>query len=255
MATVQPVIRALNALSALAPEQRGLSLQELANSLEIPVGSAHRLLAVLHEQDFVSRSPTTRRYFLGPQARRLGMAVSVGFGRVIQPPEAVSRAAQDSGETAFLTELVGQHAICVALAEGRHPLRLRVAVGQPLPLHSAAAGRVLLAHVDRSVAAKLLGKDPLPAFTNQTTVTVAETLNHLDAVRERGYDVCDNELDLNVWAVAVPVWRSTGQVCASITIAAPAWRAATAASRNTLRKIAQAASATMSAEFGYDVMG
>jgi IclR family acetate operon transcriptional repressor len=245
------VIRALRILSTLAPEARGLSLQELADSLDIPVGSMHRILAVLDQEDFVTRSPSNRRYFLGPQARKLA-AASTGMGHLAQPPSAIAEAAAESGETVFLTELIGSQAVCVALAEARHPLRLTVRIGQTLPLHAAAAARILLAYLDDSDVRRLLGKVPLEEFTPDTPTTLAAVQEHLTMARDRGYDICRNELDNNVWAVATPVRQSTGAVRASVTLAAPADRASTSSARTKLRKIVHAAADEMSADLGYD---
>ncbi|MDI5940240.1 helix-turn-helix domain-containing protein, partial [Micromonospora sp. DH15] len=63
---MQPVVRALQVLQALSGRPDGMTLQELHLALDIPLGSMHRILAVLREQRFVSRSPIDLRYFLGP---------------------------------------------------------------------------------------------------------------------------------------------------------------------------------------------
>lgn len=248
---MQLVVRALRVLQALAPESKGLSLQRLHEEVDIPLGSLHRLLVTLSEHDFVARSPVNRRYFLGPAARQLGQPRNQQGALLADPHPAVTDAARASGETVFLTELVGGRAVCVALVEGTHPLRLFVRVGQELPLHAAAASRALLAHYDGDVAARLLAAHPLTAFTRDTPITVEEVREHLAMVHDRGYDVCDDELDRGVWAVSAPVLSSTAEPVASVTLAAAGTRMRDPLARANATRTILFAARRMSKELGY----
>ncbi|MHB1612887.1 MAG: IclR family transcriptional regulator [Actinomycetes bacterium] len=248
---MQPVIRALRVLQILAPSYRGLSLQELHEALDIPVGSVHRLLATLADQGFVTRSPANRRYFLGPAARQLAEQNTSTDSLLVSPHPAVLEVAHQTGETVFLTELFGDRAVCVALVEGRHPLRLFVRIGQEMPLHAAASARCLLAYAQESLTRLLLTAHPLAEFTPETPTGVEEVLGHLALVRGRGYDVCDDELDRGVWAVAAPVFVSTGHVCASITMAGAGERMRDRKTRVEATEAVVAAAGRMSEELGY----
>ncbi|EQD39070.1 transcriptional regulator, IclR family, partial [mine drainage metagenome] len=196
-----------------------MTLQELHVALDVPLGSMHRLLAILVTEDFVTRSPANRRYFLGPAARQLAEQNTGGDPVLVRPNPAVLNLARQTGETVFVTELLGGRAVCVALVEGSHPLRLFVRIGQEMPLHAAASARCLLAYLDEALTRSLLAARPLVTFTPDTRTAVDDVLAHLALVRRRGYDICDDELDRGVWAVAAPVFVSTGAVCASITMA------------------------------------
>lgn len=224
---MQPVIRALHVLRTVAASDRGLSLQELSQSLDVPMASMHRLLAVLTAEQFTARSLTSRRYFLGPAALDLSSKNRLGAGQLVTPHSELRKLADATGETVFVTELQGSRATCVALVDGQHPLRLFVHVGEEMPLHAAASARVLLSDLTKEEVVAMLEQRPLTPFTNATPRTVAEVLDQLALVRSRGYDVCDSELDKGVWAVAAPVRQSNGRVCATVTLAAPADRLAT----------------------------
>lgn len=248
---MQPVIRALRLLQALAPESRGLSLQEMHERLEIPVGSVHRLLATLTEQSFVTRSPANRRYFLGPAARQLAEQTTAHSAVLVTPHPAITRAAAETGETVFLAELVGDRVVCVALADGRHPLRLFVRIGQEMPLHAAASSRALLAYLDDDAATALLAGATLTAFTSDTPASVEQVREHLALIRGRGYDVCDDELDRGVWAVSAPVFTSTGRVCASVTMASAGERMRDPLARASATHRTLAAARTIAEELGH----
>lgn len=248
---MQPVVRALAVLRALAPNPNGLTLGELAGGLEVPAGSMHRILAVLEREQFVTRSPSNRRYFLGPAARQLADENARGHALLVTPHRALSTAAAASGETVFLAELIGDRAICVSLVESVHPLRMFVRIGQDMPLHAAASARTLLAYAGEQDARRLLAARPLHAFTEDTITELDAVVDHLTMIRARGYDVCDDELDRGVWAVSMPVRTSTGRVAASVSLAAPAYRVADAADRDRMRELIATAAEAMSADLGW----
>ncbi|GAA3570897.1 IclR family transcriptional regulator [Streptomyces osmaniensis] len=248
---MQVVVRSLSVLRALAPKARGATMQELHEELGIPIGSLHRLLTTLMEADFITRSAVNRRYFLGPIARQLADQSRHHSALLVTPHRAVVTAAEASGETVFLTELIGDRAVCVALAEGRHPLRLFVRIGQEMPLHAAASGRSLLAHLSEPEVISLLARHELTAFTEETPTTVEAVLEHLVVVRDRGYDVCEDELDRGVWAVSAPVFTSTGAVAATVTFAAAGSRMQDPLARATAVQTVLTAARDLSSELGF----
>jgi DNA-binding IclR family transcriptional regulator len=248
---MQVVVRALAVLRTLAPRTEGVSLAALAEELSVPTGSMHRLLKVLEAEHFVTRSTSNRRYFLGPAARQLTEENSRRHALLVTPHPALTAAAKATRETVFLTELVGDRAVCVALVESQHPLRMFVGIGQDMPLHAAASARTLLADLESNDVRRLLATRPLQAFTDDTLTEPEDVLEHLALVRARGYDVCDDELDHGVWAIACPVRGSTGRVVASVALAAPAYRVDAHERRRDCQAAVVTAAEAMSADLGW----
>ncbi|MET9303724.1 IclR family transcriptional regulator [Micromonospora aurantiaca] len=231
---MQPVVRALHVLRAVAFAPNGITLVALSHQLGIPVGSMHRTLKVLADEQFVVRSAASKRYFVGPVARELasGHSRAVGSTSVVHP--ALSKLGISTGETVFITEFLDDRVVCVSLVEGRHPLRLFVRVGQEMPLHAAASARVLLSSLDDEKAAALLGQRPLVPYTPDTPRSVAEAVRRLAVIRNQGYDVCNQELDRGVWVIAAPIRRPNGEISAAISLASPIDRAPDDTTRNHL---------------------
>lgn len=248
---MEVVVRSLSVLRLLARSPQGLTLAEVAARLELPMATAHRIVKVLSREEFVSRSPTNRRYFLGPAAQEFGHAAAPRQSMLVTPHEAIGAAARATGETTFLSEMSGSKVVCLALVESEHPLRLFVRVGQTMPLHAAASARVLLAWREDDDVRRLLAEHAFSAFTSDTPTDAVAVLDRLRQIREHGYDVCESELDEDVWAVSAPVRASTGVVVASVTIAAPRQRVATKRDRASLIGHALEAAARMSADLGW----
>jgi IclR family acetate operon transcriptional repressor len=248
---IEVVVRAMDVLNAVASAHSGRSFQELRDELDIPIGSLHRILGTLSHSEYLRRSPATKRYFLGRAARALHGPTGSAGARLVQPPPALLRAAAETGETVFLTELVGDVPVCVAIVEAAHALRLFVRIGQEMPLHAASSSRAILAHLDEAVARALLADAaPLTGYTSVTPREVDEVMHLLKEVRSRGYAVCDNELDPNAWAVAAPIWDGDDRVSSSVTITAPGSRVADPEVRARLTRAALAAAEALSLELG-----
>lgn len=245
---MQSVSRALSLLTAIGSRSRGATLSELADEVGVPTSTAHRMLAALVEHGYARRVPTTRRYVVGPRIAEI-WEVSQSTSSVAVP-EQVQHASDVSGETVFLCEFAGGEAVCVALAQSRFPLRLFVQVGQRMPLHAAASARVLLAWRDEREVRRLLSSTDLRRYTESTPADVDSVLDRLADVRERGFDVCDSELDLRVRAISYPVRSSTGLVVASLTLATPTHRAGDAAERARAQALVAQAARSLSERVG-----
>lgn len=249
-ATLSGLSRALRVLSHLADAPSGLSMKTIHAELDIPFATVHRLLSALEEEGWVMRSAATKRYRLGPEATRLGRSHR-DTGAIIAPPAALRVAAAATGETVFLTRMYDTRVICVSLVEGHHPLRLFVRAGQEMPLHAAASARAILAYQDPVFVEHLLTSAPRDAYTPGTIREVNRVIDHLSKVRKFGFDVCDNELDDDVWAVAAPVYEADGRVNIAVTIAAAAVRMDAPANRIKAAQQVIAAGRELSAANGY----
>jgi DNA-binding IclR family transcriptional regulator len=248
---MQVVVRALRILNCLGREPRGLTMGEIGERLELAGATAHRMLAVLEAEQYVTRSSTTRKYFLGPAALELHEGAPLRNAPMFTGHPALAEAARSSGETVFLNEWTHGKVICVALEESEKPLRLFVRVGQSMPLHAAASARVLLAWRDEEEVLSALRSAGLSRYTPDTPSTVDGVLKRLQDIRDRGYDICSAELDENVWAVSAPVRTAAGVVVASVTLAAPESRVGDQQARDGFVKLVLEAAYRMSTELGW----
>jgi IclR family acetate operon transcriptional repressor len=244
---MEVVRRTLAVLRLLAERPDGYTLQELCRALDVSPPTMHRLLAVLASEGFVARATPSKRYSLGGDALRLAS----GARHVAEVArEDLASLRQDLGETAFVAELIGDRAVCVALVESPRPLRLFVRVGLELPLHAAASSRAILAFLDARRVRAMLKRGGLKRFTDETPATVDEVVDRFTTIRRRGYDVCDEELDPNVWAVAAPIRDLTGEVVASVTVAGPLRRMTTVKQKQVATRVVTAAD-SISARLGF----
>lgn len=214
---MQVVVRALTVLTYLSEHPEGKTLQGISDALSMPVATVHRLLGTLTAEEFTVRG-AERCYTLGSAS--LGLSKGVRRAAEVARPF-MRRLSEQTQETVFLSELVGNRVVCVGLVEGSRPLRLFVRIGQEMPVHAAASARSVLAFQPDDLVNGILAGNELVRFRPGTPTTVAAVRAHLAKIRDRGFDVCDEELDPNVVAISAPVWGASGTVVAGLTLAAP----------------------------------
>jgi len=217
------------------------STTQVARELDLPVPTAHRILAALRRLGYVSQDEQTRRFRLGVAALSLGeRARTLADLRpvAIGPLRELAGA---TGETALLTVLSPDRdrSVCLERVETSQPLRLSVQPGRQLPLHAGASQKALLAFMPAAEIDRLTAQ-PLQRCCTATITTRAALLRELAAIRARGWSSSYEETNVGVWGIAVPVLSKADVVCA-VGIAGPSPRLTDARVREDVRLTHQAA--------------
>jgi DNA-binding IclR family transcriptional regulator len=95
-------------------------------------------------------------------------------------------------------------------------------VGQHIPLHATANGKVLLLALDDDQQVEMLGR--MQSYTDSTITTRERLRKELAKVREHGYAVAIDELEVGLAAIAAPIHNAHGDVIASMSVSGPTFR-------------------------------
>lgn len=223
---VRVVDRTLELLEALSADGSGVGVTKLAEQLGDAPSTVHRLLTVLARHRLVVQDVDSKRYRLGPGVLPLGEAYLRQNTLITLAQPHLAHLRSRTLESVFLTEYVNGDAICVATAESPRPLRFFMRVGQRMPYHAAASARAILAFRPAKEAEDLLRHEALQRFTDTTPTTINAVLAELERVREDGYAACDEEMEVGVSALSVPIRNAAAEVIASLSIVAPQQRLA-----------------------------
>lgn len=225
---VQSVDRALTILELLAADGR-LGVSEIAALLDVHKSTASRLLATLEAHGLAEQLPDRGRYQLGLGVLRLAGATRSRMDVVQESRPVTAPLAARVGETVNVVILSGRETLYLDQVSGTSALQIHNWVGKRNPIHATANGRVLLAHVsdgerDAILAAATAPDGELTRLTERTLVSRDAVLADLDQVRLRGYAVARDELEVGLTALAAPIWGSTGEVVASLSVSGPTFR-------------------------------
>jgi IclR family pca regulon transcriptional regulator len=147
---------------------------------------------------------------------------STTLAKIAQPTlEALSERTRESSSLAVLD---GGDVVFLARATARRSLSSGLGLGSRLPAHCAATGRALLAALPPEVAERRLWRMARHPLTPNTRTAVPDLMLLLQEVRGQGYAVSNEEIELGLRSVAVPIPDARGQTIASMSIAASASR-------------------------------
>lgn len=218
MAEIQSLARGLKILDILGQAQDGVSITELSERLGVDKGSASRLVATLASYGYAEKDEQTRRYHLGAQVVSLSRSLLTRLPLREAAKPFLRQLMERTGECAHLAVPAQGKVLYIDQVESPATLRVNAEVGTMNPLHCTALGKVLLAfgHLELPAA--------LESFTPYTLTDPVRLGRNLEQVRAQGYAVDDEEFDLGVRCIAVPVRDFGGRVVASMGISGPATR-------------------------------
>jgi DNA-binding IclR family transcriptional regulator len=199
-----------------------MSVSQLAERLDEPISSLHRLLQALVQERVISQDRRDKRYSLSVDLLELSH-VLVRDPRLRQVAHPyLTKNVEETNATAFLSAWVQDRAIAVDAVETPHSSSPPLSVQSYViaPFHCAASGKAILAYQPPERIDELLRDYCFERWTERT-ITDAHTLcAHLGVVRQQGYAVCDEEAQAGVTAIACPIFANSGEVRASVGLCA-----------------------------------
>ncbi len=202
-----------------------LSQSEIAEALELPLPTVHRLVTTLERLGFVNRDPRSRRFRLGLELLKLLGPLMEGMRAPDLAREHLRALAYETGETVNLATLDGSEVVYLMGYSGDRLLTAQTSVGLRLPAHCTALGKSLLAAGGDDVAARLLGAGPYARRTARTKVTWAQLREDLDEVRRDGFAISDGEFEIGLVSVSVPLPALDDRPPLAINVSLPSMRA------------------------------
>src|SRR5450830_851685 len=216
--------KALGLLVLLGDEPRGASAAELSRRAELPFSTTYRLLGSLTRDGFVDYEPDGRRYHLGLRVFQLGQRVSNHHGFAGTSLPILRRVTEETGEATILSVRDGNHHLTVNKVDGPQTFRVTSDPGHLGALHTTSVGKALVAFADDATRDQLLAELVLEPLTERSITDRDAFRTEIELVRRRGYATMDEENELGMRAVAVPVFNAQGHAFASLATAVPVFR-------------------------------
>lgn len=199
---VQSLHRALDLLEIVAQGGGHMAIGEIAAACSIPLPTIHRLLKTLVERGYMRQLPN-RRYALGYRLLPLVRSANALLGADTGP--ALARLVAELGETANLAALTDDRAEYVAQVPSPHAMRMFTEVGRRVDLHCTGVGKALLSRLDAREISAVAQRNGLPRHTPHTISTEATLQAEINRIRSVGYAVDNEEQELGVRCVAMPL--------------------------------------------------
>lgn len=218
MEALTSVEKAVDVLFALHGAPASLGVTALGHELGLPKSSAHRLLATLTRRGLVERDERGRY--------QPGIAL-VGLGLALE------QEADALGETVFLVGARARRLYVLDKAEGTGFLRAAPRVGEAVPVHATAAGKLFLAFAPHQVS---LPAGALARFTPRTLASRRALERAVETVRAQGFAENRDEWIPGMSVVAAPIF-SRGELRGALVVAAPSARVDELGRESTARRM------------------
>ncbi|NQD36355.1 helix-turn-helix domain-containing protein [Permianibacter sp. IMCC34836] len=212
---IQSLHRGLDVIRAFSRENPAMTLSEIAEITGLSRAVVRRVLLTLQFLGFVGQQG--RQFYLSPRILELGFSYlsSLPFTDLALP--FMEELAQQVHESCSLSVLDGSDIVYVQRVPVRKVMTISLGIGARLPAYCASMGRVLLAALDPTELALRL-PETLPARTPHTLTSRSAVLREIAQVREQGFAYVEQELELGLCSLSVPVRDRNHRVIAALNI-------------------------------------
>jgi DNA-binding IclR family transcriptional regulator len=215
MSSITRSIQVLDLLARKSP----LGVRAVAQQLQLPLGSVHRLLIDLEEEDVVERTPDGEWELSFRLLSITGLQLDrMQFSRLAHP--FAEKIAEATRETVNINALHSMAGVCIDKVRGNEGMQLDMRIGARGPLNIGGAGKAMLAYMSEADQRTILN-GPMTGLTPHSITNPKRLAEELARIRARGYSIDDQEVVLGVYCVSVPILDRSARPVGAISITGP----------------------------------
>jgi IclR family pca regulon transcriptional regulator len=214
--------RGLAVVQAFSDSRKPQTIANISQKTGIPRAAVRRCLHTLRELGYVDAE--LNNFSLRPKVLTLGYSYLSSTPLTVSAQPYLNSISRTLNESSSLAVLDDGEVLYVARAATSRVMSVALNTGSRLPAYCTSLGRVMLAHLPPAELDAYLAKTKLRAMTKNTVVSQKGLREILAGVRADGYAVNDEELELGLRSIAVPVRGAAGTVVAALNVGAQAAR-------------------------------
>lgn len=219
---IQAVAHALDVLEQFHTDGE-LGVTELSKRLKLHKNNVFRILATLESRGYIEQNRSTENYRLGTKCLQLGQTYIQHMGLLQQARPIMIDVVKACHESTYVAVMRKGQVVPLDAVESDQPVRIISHVGENLPLHCTAAGKIHLAFEPAEELQRCLSEN-LVQYTPHTITDRSVLTEQLSIVATNGYAIDSGEYLNDVYSVAAPIKDYTRTVVGSLTISGPAYR-------------------------------
>ena len=214
--------RGLAVVQAFSDSRKPQTIANISQKTGIPRAAVRRCLHTLRELGYVDAE--LNNFSLRPKVLTLGYSYLSSTPLTVSAQPYLNDISRTLNESSSMAVLEDGEVLYVARASTSRVMSVALNTGSRLPAYCTSLGRVMLAHLPPAELEQYLAKTKLRAMTENTVVNQKRLREILADVRRDGYAINDEELELGLRSIAVPVRGASGQVLAALNVGAQAAR-------------------------------
>jgi IclR family pca regulon transcriptional regulator len=215
--------RGLLVIQSFTPQTPHMTISQLSVKTGLSRAAVRRCLYTLSKLGFAGAEDGAR-YALRPRMLTLSHTYSASSSLATSAQPILERMSAAHRESFSVATLDGEDIVYVARTTVSRVMSVDLHIGSRLPAYCTSMGRVLLAYLPTEQLESYLAKVALVAHTTRTVVSVEKLRLALRNVRRTGYALVDQEYEVGLRSLAVPVYAPSGRVVATINLSGNAPR-------------------------------
>jgi IclR family pca regulon transcriptional regulator len=214
--------RGLAVMRAFADSRQPLTIAQISQQTGIPRAAVRRCLHTLKQLGYVDAE--LKNFTLRPKVLTLGYSYLSSTPLTLSAQPCLDQISKTLGESSSLAVLEEDQVLYLARSAAARVMSVSLSAGSRLPAYCTSLGRVLLAYLPEAQLDAYLARVTLTARTPNTITDAGLLRAELAQVREQGYAANNEELELGLRSIAVPVRGASGRVLAALNVGAQAIR-------------------------------
>ena len=216
------LVKGIRLMEAFDGTHSRMTLTEAARKAEVTPASARRCLLTLCQLGYLGSDG--KHFWVSHGTLRFAhaYAASTRLPGLIQP--ILDAMCERTKESATLAVLDVDAAVVAARSSSKKTMRVGLCVGSRMPLYCSATGRSLLVAMPDAAWREVVQRRPMVALTSRTETSLRGLAESLKLAVQNDYTICDQEVEIGVRAIAVPLRDRLGNTIAAVSVATRAER-------------------------------
>ena len=211
--------KGLAVLECFGADRPRLTITEVAKLTGFDRATARRCLLTLQHEGYANSDG--KHFTLTPRVLRLGVAAlaSIPMVQIVQPW--LDQLSENVGHSCSVAILDDTEIVYIARAAQRKVMSINLLPGSRLPAHCTSLGRVLLAELPTEQLQHTIKSSDLSPRTPFSLTDPTDIIAQIIRARTDGYAINDQEVELGLRSIAIPLRNAHGKTIAALNIGMP----------------------------------
>ncbi len=219
---VNSLARGLEVIRVFTRHKPKMTLSDVANTTGMTRATVRRFLLTLVREGYVETDG--KLFWLRAKTLELGFSVLSSMNLLDAAQPIMDGLTEKMRESCYTAVLDKDSVIYIARASSNRVIDVGIHVGSRAPAHCVSTGRVLLSALPEDQIHEYLENAKLEKLTEHTVTSKVELRSLVDETRRQGWCIVDQELELGLMSISVPIRTQSGEIIAALNLCGPTSR-------------------------------
>lgn len=214
--------RGLAVVKAFSDQRRAMTIAQISHKTGIPRAAVRRCLYTLKQLGYADSE--ANNFFLKPKILTLGYSYLSSTPLTVSAQPCLNQVSHALGESCSLAVMEQDEVLYISRSQTSRVMSIALNAGSRLPAYCTSLGRVMLAAMPEADLNAYFERVTVRPYTDRTVVSVPRLREILAETARDGYAIVEEELEIGLRSIAVPVRGASGAVMAALNVGAQATR-------------------------------